>query len=87
MGMGTVKDKVAIVGMGCSKFGERWESSSEDMLIEAAYEAYEDAGIDPKDIQAAWVGTLRSGEGGGIVADALKVKNIPIVNRLVFAFS
>jgi len=76
--MGTIKDKVAIVGMGCSKFGERWESSSEDLLIEAAYEAYEDAGVDPKDIQAAWVGTLRSGEAGGIVADALKIKNIPI---------
>ena len=76
--MGTIKDKVAIIGMGCTKFGERWESSPEDLLIEAAYEAYEDAGIEPKDIQAAWVGTLRSGEGAGIVADALKIKNIPI---------
>ena len=76
--MGTIKDKVAIIGMGCTKFGERWESSPEDLLIEAAYEAYEDAGTEPKDIQAAWVGTLRSGEGAGIVADALKIKNIPI---------
>ena len=76
--MGTIKDKVAIIGMGCTKFGERWDVGPEDMLIEAAYEAYEDAGIDPKDIQAAWVGTLRSGEAGGIVADALKIRNIPI---------
>lgn len=76
--MGTIKDKVAIIGMGCSKFGERWDCGPEDLIIEAAYEAYEDAGIEPSDIQAAWVGTLRSGEAGAIVADALKVKNIPI---------
>ena len=76
--MGTIKDKVAIIGMGCSKFGERWESSSEDLMIEAAYEAYEDAGIGPDDIEAAWVGTARSGEAGGPVADALKLRNIPI---------
>ncbi len=76
--MGTIKDKVAIVGMGCSKFGERWDASPEDMIIEAAYEAYEDAGIDPSDIEAAWVGTLYSGEAGGIIADTLKLKNIPV---------
>ncbi|MCH8284301.1 MAG: acetyl-CoA acetyltransferase, partial [Chloroflexi bacterium] len=35
-------------------------------------------GIAPDDIEAAWVGTLRSGEAGAIVADALKIKNIPI---------
>ncbi len=76
--MGTIKDKVAIIGMGCTKFGERWDSGPEDLIIEAAYEAFEDAGIAPDDIEAAWVGTLRSGEAGAIVADALKIKNIPI---------
>ncbi|MBI2878003.1 MAG: acetyl-CoA acetyltransferase, partial [Candidatus Tectomicrobia bacterium] len=55
---GSIKDRVAIIGMGCTKFGERWDASCNDMIIEAAYEAYEDAGIDPKDIEAGWVGTL-----------------------------
>lgn len=64
--------------MGCTKFGERWDCSPEDLLIEAAYEAYKDAGIDPKDIQAAWLGTLRSSEAGAILADTLKLRNIPI---------
>ena len=32
----------------------------EDLLVEAAYEAFQDAGIEPKDIQAAWVGTVFS---------------------------
>jgi len=57
----TIKDRVAIVGMGCTKFGERWELGVEDLLVEAAYEAFEDAGIQPKDIQAAWLGTVFSG--------------------------
>ncbi len=47
--------------MGCTKFGERWDMGVEDLLVEAAYEAFEDAGIQPKDIQAAWLGTVFSG--------------------------
>ena len=76
--MESLKDKVAIVGMGCSKFGELWDKSPEDVIIEAAYEAYEDAGIDSSDIQAAWVGTLRSGEAGVTIADPLKLRDIPV---------
>ena len=45
--MGSIKDKVAIIGMGCSKFGERWDTGAADLAIEAAYEAYDDAGIGP----------------------------------------
>jgi acetyl-CoA C-acetyltransferase len=59
--MESISDKVAIVGMGCSRFGERWDAGVEDLLVEAAYEAFEDAGIGPKDIQAAWLGTVFSG--------------------------
>jgi acetyl-CoA C-acetyltransferase len=56
-----IRDKVAIVGMGCTKFGERWDMGVEDLLVEAAYEAFQDAGIEPKDIEAAWLGTVFSG--------------------------
>jgi acetyl-CoA C-acetyltransferase len=59
--MESFRDKVAIIGMGCTRFGERWDMGVEDLLVEAAYEAYEDAGIGPKDIQAAWLGTVFSG--------------------------
>ncbi len=59
--MESIRDKVAIVGMGCTKFGERWDMGVEDLLVEAAYEAFQDAGIEPKDIQAAWIGTVFSG--------------------------
>ena len=73
-----IKDKVAIVGMGCTKFGENWDKSADDMLVESAYEAYEDAGIEPKDIDAIWYGTCWSGETGGPLAGALKLQYAPI---------
>ena len=50
MAVGNIKDKVAVIGMGCVKFGENWDTSAGDMMVDAAYEAYEDAGIEPKDI-------------------------------------
>jgi len=75
--MGSIKNKVAIIGMGCSKFGENWDKSIEDMMIDATYEAYEDAGIEPKDIQAAWFGTEFAGHTAQIMASPLKLDYIP----------
>jgi acetyl-CoA C-acetyltransferase len=54
-----IKNRVAIIGAGCTKFGENYEMTYEDMVIDATYEAYEDAGVEPQDIQAAWIGTSR----------------------------
>lgn len=51
-----IKDKVAIIGMGCTKFGELWNKSPEDLMVDSFKEALEDAGIEKKDIQAAWQG-------------------------------
>jgi acetyl-CoA C-acetyltransferase len=76
--MGSIKDRVAIIGMGCTKFGENWDLGLDDMIVEAAYEAYEDAGIDPQDIQAAWFGTDSSAETGQALAAPLKLSYIPI---------
>ena len=59
--MESIRDKGAIGGMGCTKFGERWDMGVEDLLVEAAHEAFADAGIGPQDIQAAWIGTVFSG--------------------------
>ena len=73
-----IKDRVAIVGMGCSNFGERWDSSAADLMVEAGYEAYADAGLEAKDIQAAWLGTVSSVRTGQPLAEALKLDYIPI---------
>ncbi len=53
---GGIKDKVAIIGMGCTRFGERWESSAEDLMVEAFSEALADAGVERERIDAIWVG-------------------------------
>lgn len=77
-----IKDKVAIAGMGCTRFGERWDSSAEDLLIEAFTECIEDAGIDKKDIQAAYLGThfdeVSIGKAAVSVAQTLKLPYIPV---------
>jgi len=75
--MESIKDKVAIIGMGCTKFGENWDKSAEDMLLEATLEAYEDAGIEQKEIQAAWLGTTRLITGENL-ANVLKLDYIPV---------
>ncbi len=76
--MESIKDKVAIVGMGCTNFGEIWDKGPDDLMIDASYEAFEDAGIEPKDIQAAWFGSLVTGCTGSRLASALKLDYIPI---------
>lgn len=76
--MESLKDKVAIVGMGCTKFGELWDKSAEDLIVDATYEAYEDARIEPKDIQAAWLGTQQTGLTGLEMSIPLKLPDIPV---------
>jgi len=82
--MGSIKDKVAIIGMGCTKFGERWDAGPEDLMVEAFIEALEDAGIEPKDIGAAWLGTqfteVNQGASGLPLAQTLKLPFIPVTH-------
>jgi len=82
--MESIRDKVAIIGAGCTKFGERWDVGLHDLAIEATYEAYEDAGIGPEDIQACFLGTSTApvlGTGAVSVPDALKLSDIPIIRN------
>ena len=77
-GMRNISGEVAIIGMGCTKFGEHWDKSADDLIVEAAYEAFDDAGIGPAQIEAAWVGTLTSGISGLSLSRPLKLQYIPI---------
>jgi len=77
-----IKDKVAILGMGCSKFGERWDASPEDLMLEAYSEAMADAGISPEQLGAAWFSThmddVGTGRGGTPMGIALRLPNIGV---------
>jgi acetyl-CoA C-acetyltransferase len=82
----SIKDKVAIIGMGCTKFGERWDTGIEDLIKEATYEALEDANVELKEIQAIWQGTyigsqiFEGGFGctGLLTSTALQTQGIPV---------
>lgn len=60
-----IRDKVAIIGMGCSQFGERWNDGPEELMVEAFTECLQDAGIEKTDIQAAWFGSCFDEVGVG----------------------
>ena len=75
---GSIKDRVAIVGMGCTRFGERWDKGPSDLIVEAVDEAYIDAGVEAKDIEAIYVGTQFAIGGGRGVTEALKTQYIPV---------
>ncbi|MBI4295442.1 MAG: acetyl-CoA acetyltransferase [Chloroflexi bacterium] len=76
--MRSIKDTVAIVGMGCTRFGEHWDKSFEDLTVEACFEAFEDAGIETRDIQAGWIGTGSSGWSGQVLSHAVKLEYVPV---------
>ena len=77
-----IRDKVAIIGMGCSKFGERWDMGPEDLVNEAFEEAIVDAGIDKTAIEAAWFGVFfdeqNVGKSAYPLSQFLRLPNIPV---------
>src|SRR5205823_12338308 len=73
-----IRDRVAIVGMGCTPFGERWDKSTSDLLVDATTEATTSAGIDLKDIDAFWLGTLFSGQSGLTLSRPPKIDYKPV---------
>jgi len=79
-----IKDKVAILGMGCSKFGERWDMGAEELMVEAYLEACQDAGVDTSQIEAAWLATamdeVNVGKGGTPLSVALRLPNISVTH-------
>ena len=77
-----IKDTVAILGMGCSKFGERWNANADDLIVEAFLECVDDAGIERSQIEAAWLSTaieeVHVGKSGVPLAEALRLPYIPV---------
>lgn len=73
-----IKDRVAIIGMGCTKFGERWDMSVSDLLVDAYNDALASAGVEKDQIDAYWLGTLSSGDSGMVLSSALKLQYKPV---------
>ncbi len=77
-----IRDRVAIIGMGCTHFSERWEAGAEDLMVEAVGEALTDAGIARDEIGAAWLGVFfdeqSTGKSALPLSVALRLPNIPV---------
>jgi acetyl-CoA C-acetyltransferase len=76
--------KVAIIGIGITKFGEHWEKGLRDLALEAGLKAVADAGIRGEQIDAGYVGNMAAGNFAGqehlgaLLADYLGLNPIPI---------
>ena len=77
-----IRDKVAIVGMGCARFGERWQDDAETLMVEAFTEALADARIESRQIDAAWLSVgfdaMNIGPSAIPLAMALRLDNVPV---------
>ncbi|MCS7113043.1 MAG: thiolase domain-containing protein [Nitrososphaerota archaeon] len=79
------KRDVAIVGVGTSKFGERWDKSLRELAWEAAVPAVEDAGIQGRDVQLVIFGNMSGGlfvgqeHVGALIADFLGLNPTPAI--------
>ena len=77
-----IKDRVAIIGMGCTPFREHWDKGTDDLMIDAAQETFASAGIAKDDIDAFWFGTAQSAMSGVPMASALKLEGKPAQQML-----
>src|ERR671931_498828 len=78
MGSHGIRDRVAIVGMGCTPFGEHWNKGTDDLLIDASEEAFASAGVTKDDVDAYWLGTAMSGMSGMALARPLQLVGKPV---------
>ena len=77
-----IRDRVVIAGMGCTMFGERWDTGAEVLMVEAFEEALADSGLERNHIEAAWLGValddMNVGNSALPLATALRLRNIPV---------
>ena len=73
-----IKDKVAIVGMGCTRFAEHWDKGLDDLIVDAATETFASAGVTKDDVDAYWFGTAQSGMSGITLARPLQLQGKPV---------
>jgi acetyl-CoA C-acetyltransferase len=78
MGSHGIRDRVAIVGMGCTRFTEHWDKGTDGLLRDATADAFTSAGVTKDDVDAYWLGTAQSGMSGMVLASALELQGKPV---------
>ena len=78
MGSHGIKDRVAIVGMGCTPFREHFDKGLDDLMVDASTQAFASAGVAKDDVDAYWLGTAQSGMSGITLARPLQLEGKPV---------
>ncbi|RLV57255.1 acetyl-CoA acetyltransferase [Aeromicrobium phragmitis] len=73
-----MRDRVAIISMACTPFGDHWDKSAADLLVDAATETFAAVGLSPQDVDAYWLGTKGSGDTGKLLSQALRLADKPV---------
>jgi acetyl-CoA C-acetyltransferase len=73
-----IRDRVAIVGMGCTRFAEHFDKGTDDLLREATSEAFASADLSTDGVDAYWLGTAQSGMSGITLARPLRLEGKPV---------
>ncbi|HQV57755.1 MAG TPA: acetyl-CoA acetyltransferase [Ilumatobacteraceae bacterium] len=73
-----IKDRIAIIGMGCTNFTEHWDKSLDDLAVDAANQCFESAGMTKDDVDAYWLGTAQGGMSGVTLARPLQLQGKPV---------
>ena len=80
MGSHGIKDRVAIIAMGCTPFGEHWNKGADDLMIESTNEAFANVDLTKNDIDAYWLGTAMSGMSGLTLSRPLQLVGKPVTH-------
>ena len=73
-----IRDRVAVVAMGCTPFGEHWDKSVDDLVIDSTNECFANSNLTVDDIDAYWLGTMASGISGLTLSRPLKLDYKPV---------
>src|SRR5580704_17013438 len=74
-----IRDRVAVVGMGCTPFGEHWDKSADDLLVDATQECFASTpSVSREDVDAYWLGTMSSGQSGLVLSRPLRLDYKPV---------
>lgn len=82
---------VAIIGVGCTEFGELWDKSFRELFVEAGVSAIEDANVQGGKIDALYVGNMSGGRFieqehlGALIADYSGLASLHIPSTRVEA--
>ena len=77
MGSHGIRDRVAIISVGCTKFGEHWGLGADDLMVQAVNETLSGVGLTKQDIDAYWLGTAQR-SCGITLAKPLELEGKPV---------